>query len=110
MDVLDHIAGNFEYRNAPRGNAAGECLGLSFQIVNPRERLPCLAARRVNPVLSFAEALWYLAGRTDLDMIGCYAPRMRDSSGDGRRIDGAAYGSRVFNPSAATRCRLRPGH
>ncbi|MFF0742117.1 thymidylate synthase [Streptomyces sp. NPDC004111] len=101
LEVLDHICGQYQYRNAPRGNAARECLGLSFQISNPRERLPYLAARRVNPAFHFAEALWFLAGRNDLDMIAYYAPRMRHSSADGYTVGGSAYGSRIFNPQQA---------
>ncbi|MEV8391784.1 MULTISPECIES: thymidylate synthase [unclassified Streptomyces] len=99
LAVLAHVSGQFEFHNAPRGNAAHESLGLSFQIANPRERLPYLRARKVNPVFHFAEALWYLAGRRDLDMIGYYAPRMRHSSADGRTISGSAYGARIFKPS-----------
>ncbi|MEU6709583.1 thymidylate synthase [Streptomyces wuyuanensis] len=98
VEVIRHITDGYEYRNAPRGNTARECVGLSFQIANPLERLPFLAARKVNPVFHFAEALWYMAGRTDLDMIGHYAPRMRHSSRDGKTIVGSAYGSRIFNP------------
>jgi thymidylate synthase len=99
VDVLGHVVNNHEYRNAPRGNASRECLGLSFQLANPRERLPYLTARKVNPVFHFAEALWYLAGRDDLDMIGYYAPRMRSDSRDGTTVGGSAYGSRIFNPA-----------
>lgn len=98
LEVARHITDSYEYRNAPRGNTARECLGLSFQIANPLERLPFLASRKVNPAFHFAEALWYLAGRTDLDMIGYYAPRMMHSSRDGKTIVGSAYGSRIFNP------------
>ncbi|WP_406354247.1 thymidylate synthase [Streptomyces sp. NBC_00658] len=96
VDVLSHIVRDHEYRNAPRGNASRECLGLSFQLADPRQRLPYLAARKVNPAFHFAEALWYLAGRNDLDMIGYYAPRMRTDSRDGTTIEGSAYGSRIF--------------
>lgn len=99
VDVLGHIVNHHEYRNAPRGNASRECLGLSFQLSDPRERLPYLASRQVNPVFHYAEALWYLAGRDDLDMIGYYAPRMRSDSRDGATIGGSAYGSRIFNPA-----------
>ncbi|WP_369391135.1 thymidylate synthase [Streptomyces sp. CG1] len=98
VDVLRHIVDNHEYRNTPRGNASRECLGLSFQLANARERLPYLAARRVNPIFHFAEALWYLAGRNDLEMIRYYAPRMRGDSRDGTTVGGSAYGSRIFNP------------
>lgn len=99
LEVIRHITEGYEYRNAPRGNTARECIGLSFQIANPRQRLPYLAARKVNPVFHFAEALWYMAGRTDLDMISHYAPRMRHSSRDGKTFVGSAYGSRIFNPA-----------
>lgn len=98
LEVVRRITDSYEYRNAPRGNAARECLGLSFQIADPLKRLPFLASRKVNPVFHFAEALWYMAGRTDLDMICHYAPRMRHSSRDGKTIVGSAYGSRIFNP------------
>ncbi|UED85410.1 thymidylate synthase [Streptomyces profundus] len=97
LDVLAHIDGAFEYRNAPRGNSSHECLGLSFRLSDPRQRVPYLAARRVNPVFHFAEALWYLAGRDDLAMMAHYSPRMRDFSRDGVTI-GSAYGARLFNP------------
>ncbi|MDQ0778376.1 thymidylate synthase [Streptomyces aurantiacus] len=99
VDVLGHVVRNHQYRNVPRGNAARECLGLSFQLTDPRERLPYLAARRVNPIFHFAEALWYLAGRDDLDMIAYYAPHMGSDSRDGTTINGSAYGSRIFNPT-----------
>ncbi|MEU0095683.1 thymidylate synthase [Kribbella sp. NPDC006257] len=96
--VLDHVTNQFEFRNAPRGNESRECLGLSFQVADPRDRLAYLAARRVNPIFHYAEALWYLAGRNDLDMIAYYAPSNRSHSRDGVSIVGSAYGSRIFNP------------
>ncbi|MFH9734943.1 thymidylate synthase [Streptomyces sp. NPDC017260] len=80
-----------------RGNAAREVIGVSFRLTDPRQRLPYLAERRVNPVFQFAEALWYLAGRRDLEMISYYAPSMRTSSVDGVSLGGSAYGYRLFN-------------
>lgn len=56
--------------------------------------------RRANPVFHFAEALWYLAGRRDLEMIGYYAPSMRSSSADGVNLGGSAYGYTLFNPAS----------
>ncbi len=93
------MSDSFEYRNAPRGNAAREVIGVSFRLPDPRQRLPYLAARRANPVFHFAEALWYLVGRRDLEMIGYYAPSMRSSSRDGRHLGGSAYGHRIFHPA-----------
>ncbi|MDT0267023.1 hypothetical protein RM844_12060 [Streptomyces sp. DSM 44915] len=38
LDVLDHVSGEFEYRNAPRGNSSHEYLRLSFHLTDPRGR------------------------------------------------------------------------
>ncbi|MFJ5836123.1 thymidylate synthase [Streptomyces shenzhenensis] len=88
-----------EHRIDARGNAALEVLGVSFKLPNPRQRLPFLAERKVNPVFQFAEALWYLAGRRDLEMIGYYAPSMQASSTDGIGLGGSAYGYTLFTPA-----------
>ncbi|MFF7452189.1 MULTISPECIES: thymidylate synthase [unclassified Streptomyces] len=88
-----------EHRIDARGNAAREVIGASFRLPDPRQRLPYLAERKVNPVFQFAEALWYLAGRRDLEMIGYYAPSMRASSADGIHLGGSAYGYALFNPA-----------
>ncbi|MGW3951431.1 thymidylate synthase [Streptomyces sp. NPDC004752] len=88
-----------EHRIDARGNAALEVLGVSFKLPNPRQRLPFLAERKVNPVFQFAEALWYLAGRRDLEMIGYYAPSMQASSADGVNLGGSAYGYTLFTPA-----------
>ncbi|WP_049570416.1 thymidylate synthase [Streptomyces sp. SBT349] len=97
LTVLEHVSSQFQYRNAPRGNTAHECVGMAFRISEPRERFPYMASRRVNPVFHFAEALWYLAGRSDLAMIAHYSPRMRTFSRDGATI-ASAYGARLFTP------------
>jgi thymidylate synthase len=68
-------------------------------LTNPVDRTPYLAARKANIVFNYAEALWYLAGRADLDMIGYYAPRLRRLSADGGRLTGTAYGPRLFCPT-----------
>ena len=100
LAVLRHISEGYTYRNAPRGNASRETLGVSFQLTDPRQRLVTLAERRANPVYHLAEALWYLAGRSDVAMISHYAPRRRADSRDGVSIDGSAYGARLFAPGA----------
>ncbi|GAA2842203.1 thymidylate synthase [Kitasatospora aburaviensis] len=96
LGVLKHVTGSFQYANAPRGNDSRECIGVSFQLTDPRQRSVFLDARPVNPVYHLAEALWYLGGRTDLAMIGHYAPTRRADSRDGVTIDGSAYGARIF--------------
>ncbi|MFJ9901135.1 thymidylate synthase [Streptomyces sp. NPDC091280] len=87
-----------EHRIDARGNAAREVIGVSFRLADPRQRLPYLAERRANPVFQFAEILWYLAARRDLEMIGYYAPSMRAGSADGIRLGGSAYGHTLFSP------------
>ncbi|MFR9722947.1 thymidylate synthase [Streptomyces sp. MS19] len=100
IGVLEYVSHHYEYRNSPRGNASHECIGLSFQLSNPRERSLYLPARKVNPAFHFAEALWYLGGRDDLAMMAHYSPRMREFSRDGKTIP-SAYGSRIFNAAGA---------
>ncbi len=84
------------FRNAPRGYPSRERLGIAFAIRNPRERVVRLAARRSNIVFNFAEALWYLSGSDDLEMIAYYASNMRRYSTDGKRLTGTAYGPKIF--------------
>lgn len=103
LGLLAHVSEAYEHRIDARGNAAREVIGASFRLPDPRQRLPYLAARKANPVFHFAEALWYLAGRRDLEMIGYYAPSMRSSSRDGLHLGGSAYGYRIFNSAVGER-------
>ncbi|MFI7352028.1 thymidylate synthase [Streptomyces sp. NPDC049936] len=99
MALLQLATEEPEHRIDARGNAAREVLGVSFRLPDPRQRLPYLAQRKASPVFQFAEALWYLAGRRDLEMIGYYAPSMRASSSDGVNLGGSAYGHTLFHPA-----------
>lgn len=93
LQILDSEA---EYTTASRGNRSRECVNVAFTLTDPCRRTPYLTARRPNVVFNHAEALWYLAGRDDLAMIGYYAPRLRSRSVDGFRLTGTAYGPRLF--------------
>ncbi len=97
LDLLRLACQGPEYRITARGNNAREIIGVSFRLTDPRQRLPYIAARKVNVIFQFAEALWYLAGRRDLKMIGYYAPSMRYNSADGITLGGSAYGHTLFN-------------
>jgi hypothetical protein len=97
--VLEHVGQDFEHVNAPRGNAARECLNVSFVLDDPRDRIVYLPARRSNIVFCYAEALWYLWGRDDLEMIGYYSSRIARASADGFTLTGTAYGPKLFHPS-----------
>jgi thymidylate synthase len=99
LAVLDEIYHHAEYSTATRGKTAIEITNVSFTIRNPIDRTPYLAARRANIVFNHAEALWYLSGRDDLDMIAYYAPSLRKLSADGMTLTGTAYGLRLFAPA-----------
>lgn len=85
-----------EFVNAPRGFRSREVLGVSYRVVDPRERAVRIRSRRSNIVFNFAEALWYLGGGDSLEAIAFYAPSMRKYSVDGRTLRGTAYGPRIF--------------
>jgi thymidylate synthase len=86
-----------EYRNAPRGFASSERLGVRFRLLDPVQRHVSLRARRVNLVFNFAEALWYLSGSDELSFIGYYAPSIAKYSMNGKTLTGTAYGPRIFD-------------
>lgn len=96
--VLQQLSTRPQFATASRGNRSRECLNIAFTLTAPRRRVPYLAARKTNIVFNYAEALWYLAGRDDLAMIGHYAPRLRALSRDGLHLTGTAYGPRLFSP------------
>ncbi|GIH69141.1 thymidylate synthase [Sphaerimonospora thailandensis] len=100
--VLHRILTQPNYTASARGKTFSEILGAGFTLTDPRHRIPYLVARRPNIVFNYAEALWYLAGRDDLDMIAYYAPRLRALSADGQHLTGTAYGPRLFTPPGAS--------
>ncbi|WP_326694421.1 thymidylate synthase [Streptomyces sp. NBC_01766] len=99
LALLRLVSTSAEQHITARGNEAQEVMGVGFRLPDPRQRLPYLVTRKANPVFQFAEALWYLAGRRDLEMIGYYAPSMRSNSPDGVTLGGSAYGHTLFNPA-----------
>jgi thymidylate synthase len=105
IGLLAHISQDAEHDTISRGNHARECLNVSFVLTDPRDRLILVPERRANIVFCFAEALWYLQGRDDLDMIGYYAPRLARFSADGQRLAGSAYGPKLFGPGPSGRSR-----
>jgi len=95
---MAQVAGSPQYEIATRGNTGQEILNVCFIVDDPLTRSPYLAARKANIVFNHAGALWYLADRDDLAMIGHYAPRLRGFSADGQPLTGTAYGPRLFGP------------
>lgn len=98
--VLAHIRDTPRYATSARTKSALETTNVSFTIRNPADRTPYLATRRSNIIFNHAEALWYLTGRDDLDMIAHYAPVLRNLSTDGHTLTGTAYGPRLFGATA----------
>lgn len=76
--------------------ASREQVGVQYRLRDATQRVAVIPARRLNLVFNFAEALWYLAGRDDLEFIETYASRMRRYSADGLRLTGTAYGRAIF--------------
>lgn len=99
LAVLREIYDQPSYSTVTRAKTAIEIPNVSFTIRDPIARTPYLAARRANIVFNHAEALWYLSGRDDLDMIAHYAPRLRGLSENGKTLTGTAYGPRLFGSS-----------
>lgn len=94
--VLRRIIDDPEFETSGRGKDGIEVPNVSFRLTDPSRRTPFLAARQANIVFNYAEALWYLAGRNDVAMIGYYAPRLAKLSSDGTTLTGTAYGPRLF--------------
>jgi thymidylate synthase len=67
VGLLARVSNDPEFHISARGNDAAEIIGASLRLPDPRQRLPYFAARKANPVFHYAEALWYLAGRRDLE-------------------------------------------
>jgi thymidylate synthase len=100
LAVLREIYDQPSYSTVTRAKTAIETPNVSFTIRDPIARTPYLAARRANIVFNHAEALWYLSGRDDVDMIAHYAPRLRGLSENGTTLTGTAYGPRLFATDA----------
>lgn len=87
---------NPEFENMPRGNKSLERLNLSFTMTNPVERVCYLETRKTNIIFNYAECLWYLSGRNDLDFIRYYASNMQKYSSDGATLPGTGYGAKKY--------------
>lgn len=94
--VLRGLIDEPDYRNSLRGFSSRERIGVHYRLRAADQRIPFVPARKLNIVFNFAESLWYLSGRDDLDFIAYYAPSIRKYSADGIRLTGTAYGRAFF--------------
>lgn len=79
----------------PRGMKVKECLGVSFSIANPRDRITNNPIRQMSLSFAFGEFLWYLRGSDRLDIIEYYSKMYPNFSDDKVTVNGA-YGARIF--------------
>jgi thymidylate synthase len=101
LTELRRVCEQAEFVNAPRGNRSREILSVAYRIENPRERIVRRVGRKYNLFFNFAEVLWYLSGSSELAMIACYGPLIARYSADGHRLNGSAYGPRIFQYGGA---------
>lgn len=65
-----------------------------FKIIEPTARLVTILERKWNVTLPYAESLWLVSGRNDMEFIAHYLSRMSDFSDDGQYMR-AGYGPRL---------------
>ena len=107
---LEKVYKNPDFINQPRGFKSKECLGCSFTIQNPIDRVCYLSSRKTNIIFNFAEALWYLSGSNSLEFIGYYAKNMKKYSSDGKILTGTAYGPKILNFALWSCVNFNPQH
>jgi thymidylate synthase len=78
----------------PRGKATRELRPVVFEFTNPLNRVTFLKGRKINPYFQMAEALWILAGRSDVEWLLRYNRNMGQFSDDGVHFN-APYGERL---------------
>ncbi|MEQ1955208.1 thymidylate synthase [Mesorhizobium yinganensis] len=79
-----------------RGDPTKELLSRVTVLSRPAERYLFLPERDVSPILQFAETMWVLAGRNDVEWLERYSPKAPQYSDDGR-VWRAGYGPRLRN-------------
>jgi thymidylate synthase len=72
-----------------------ECLGVSFSIKNPRDRITNNSVRKMSLSFAFGEFLWYLRGSDRLNIMEYYSKIYPNFSDDKITVNGA-YGTRIF--------------
>ena len=95
VDLCKQIRDNTQYVSSPRGMKIKENLGVQFRIINPRDRLPRVAARNFSLAYFVAETLWYLNADDSTEWISYYAPFWSNIS-DNNKTANSAYGARIF--------------
>lgn len=76
---------------------AGDCrevIGWGAELTNTDYSWLCNERRALSPRFAAAEFLWYMSGKTDVDLLLKYAPKYKEFTDDGVHAYGA-YGPRI---------------
>jgi thymidylate synthase len=90
--LIDLIIHGRKY--SPRGKDILELRPVVFEYTNPRNRVTFLNGRVINPFFQLAEALWIVAGRSDVSWLTDYNKSIAQFSDDGHYFN-APYGERI---------------
>ena len=94
-DLIEEVYKNYDYECSPRGEPIREKLGISFKILDPRNRLPYITERNYSIAYMLGELLWVMAGRNDVEWIATYSPFWLNVTDDGS-TSSSAPGYRIF--------------
>jgi thymidylate synthase len=94
-DLVNTVYNFYDFECSPRGQKIRECLGMTFAIENPRDRLLYIPERKFSLQYAFAEILWYMLGDNSTEWISNYSSMWKNISDDGKTAN-SAYGSRIF--------------
>jgi thymidylate synthase len=95
VGLLDALWNSPEFEASPRGLKVKENLCASFEIRDPRHRIPFVEGRDFSMTYMVAELLWYLSAENSTEWISNYSSFWKNISDDGKTAN-SAYGSRLF--------------
>lgn len=97
-DIFVMMVREIQYRGIKNSSRNGDVLVFPHPVTtiyrSPQKRVLMHSLRKANHFFHFFESLWMLAGRTDLEFLIDFNPRMAEYSDDGKNIRGSAYGHR----------------
>jgi thymidylate synthase len=103
-EILSFVKAGVEV--SPRGITTVDQSPLFITILNPRNRLVPIIARKANYAFAFTEWLMIMTGDDSVERLAAYSKEIRKFSSDGVTITGA-YGPRVFPQLSHVEEKLR---
>lgn len=94
-DLTRQVYEHPDFVCAPRGQPIKEKLGITFELADPRNRLPYIPERNYSIAYQLGELLWVMAGRNDVEWIATYSPFWLNVTDDGS-TSSSAPGYRIF--------------